>query len=38
MQNVVVGPLAVKLIQGEVPKYYQRGYDSSTLFFDEKST
>lgn len=38
MQIVVVVPLAVKLIQGEVPKYYQRGYASSTLFFDEKST
>ena len=38
MQIVVVVPLAVKLIQGEVPKYYQRGYTSSTLFFDEKST
>lgn len=38
MQIVVVLPLAVKLIQGEVPKYYQRGYASSTLFFDEKST
>lgn len=38
MQIVVVIPLAVKLIQGEVPKYYQRGYASSTLFFDEKST
>ena len=38
MQVVVVVPLAVKLIQGEVPKYYQRGYASSTLFFDEKST
>ncbi|MGN1352887.1 MAG: sporulation protein YunB [Bacilli bacterium] len=37
MQIVVVVPLAVKLIQGEVPKYYQRGYTSSTLFFDEKS-
>ena len=36
MQIVVVVPLAVKLIQGEVPKYYQRGYASSTLFFDEK--
>ena len=36
MQIVVVLPLAVKLIQGEVPKYYQRGYASSTLFFDEK--
>ena len=34
MQIVVVLPLAVKLIQGEVPKYYQRGYASSTLFFD----
>lgn len=34
MQIVVVVPLAVKLIQGEVPKYYQRGYASSTLFFD----
>lgn len=38
MQIVVIVPLAVKLIQGEVPKYYQRGYASSTLFFDEKST
>lgn len=38
MKIVVVIPLAVKLIQGEVPKYYQRGYASSTLFFDEKST
>ena len=38
MQIVVVVPLAVKLIQEEVPKYYQRGYASSTLFFDEKST
>lgn len=38
MQIVVVVPLTVKLIQGEVPKYYQRGYASSTLFFDEKST
>ena len=38
MQIVVVVPLAVKLIQGEIPKYYQRGYASSTLFFDEKST
>ena len=33
MQIVVVVPLAVKLIQGEVPKYYQRGYAPSTLFF-----
>ena len=38
LQIVVVVPLAVKLIQGEVPKYYQRGYASSTLFFDEEST
>ena len=38
MQIVVVVPLAVKLIQGEVPKYYQRGYASSALFFDEKNT
>lgn len=35
MQVVVVVPLAVKLIQGNVPKYYQRGNPSSTLFFYE---
>ena len=35
MQVVVVVPLAVKLIQGNVPKYYQRGSLSSTLFFNE---
>ncbi len=35
MQVVVVVPLAVKLIQGNVPKYYQRGSSSSALFFDE---
>ena len=35
MQVVVVVPLAVKLIQGNVPKYYQRGSPSSTLFFYE---
>ena len=35
MQVVVVVPLAVKLIQENVPKYYQRGSPSSTLFFYE---
>ena len=35
MQVVVVVPLAVKLIQGNVPKYYQRRSPSSTLFFYE---
>ena len=35
MQVVVVVTLAVKLIQGNVPKYYQRGSPSSNLFFYE---
>ena len=34
MQVVVVVPLAMKLIQGDVPKYYQKGSSNSSLFFD----
>lgn len=34
MQVVVVVPLAMKLIQGSVPKYYQKGSSNSSLFFD----
>lgn len=38
MQVIVVIPLAVKLIQGEVPRYYQGGIGSNTLFFQEENT
>lgn len=32
---IVKVPLAVKLIQGNVPEYYQKGYGASSIYFDK---